>query len=107
MWRAQKYCSTACANKARPRKIWLDKHGYPQMSVDGRTVAIHRHVMEKKLGRKLLPKETVHHKDGNRQNYDEENLELWSSRHGKGQRVTDLPPTCAGMYAQGALALGG
>jgi hypothetical protein len=91
MWRAQKFCSVSCSNKGREKKIWLDKNGYPQKTVDGKQVAVHRVVMEKKLGRKLLPGETVHHKDGNRANFHESNLELWASRHGKGQRVSDLP----------------
>jgi hypothetical protein len=73
---------------------------------DGRQMAVHRHVMEKKIGRKLLTTETVHHKDGNRKNFDDSNLELWANRHGKGQRMSDLPPICAGAYAEGALSLG-
>jgi len=85
----QKYCTKGCANKSRPRKTWLDKHGYPQMTVGGRGVPIHRVVMERMLGRKLHPDETVHHKDGDRTNYAESNLELWSGRHGRGQRAND------------------
>ena len=49
----------------------------------------HRLVMQEKLGRKLHKHETVHHKDGNRLNNHPDNLELWSSRHGRGQRVSD------------------
>jgi hypothetical protein len=108
MWRAQKFCSVGCANKSREKKIWLDKHGYPQTTTpDGRQIAMHRYVMEKKLGRKLLPTETVHHKDGNRANYDESNLELWAGRHGRGQRVSDLIPFLASDYMLGAMSLGG
>lgn len=85
----QKYCSKSCSNSARPKKTWLDQSGYPQRTVNGKGYAIHRDVMEKKLGRKLTRYETVHHRDGDRTNYTEDNLELWSGRHGRGQRVAD------------------
>ena len=39
----------------------------------------HRLVMEKKLGRFLLPSEVVHHRDGDRANNDVANLELYRS----------------------------
>jgi len=88
----RRFCSRGCANRSRPRKTWCDKHGYPQISVDGRCIPLHRYVMEQVLGRKLLPGETVHHKDGDRANADPANLELWTTRHGRGQRARDLRP---------------
>lgn len=43
----------------------------------------HRLMMARKLGRPLLRTETVHHKDGNRQNNADDNLQLRQGRHGK------------------------
>lgn len=53
----------------------------------------HRLVMEKILGRYLLPHEVVHHKDKNKQNNDPSNLELFSenSRHLKHERTGLVP----------------
>ena len=45
--------------------------------------------MERHLGRKLLPEETVHHKNGDRAYNEIENLELWSKSQPAGQRVID------------------
>ncbi len=50
----------------------------------------HRLRMEAKLGRRLLPEETVHHKNGVKDDNRLRNLELWATSHLKGQRVRDL-----------------
>jgi hypothetical protein len=78
------------------QKPTLDKSGYvllylpnhPNCSVNGQ-YAEHRLVMEQKLGRYLVKGENVHHINGVRDDNRPENLELWSSRQPKGQRIED------------------
>ena len=73
-------------NKTPGGYILLLVGDHPSASKKG-YILEHRLVMERKLGRYLLPNETVHHLNGIRDDNRPENLELWGNRHPKGQRV--------------------
>ena len=53
---------------------------YIGLRVGGRRVQFHRQLLQDKLGRKLGPREEVHHKDGDTQNNSLSNLEVVSLR---------------------------
>jgi hypothetical protein len=76
------------AHRIRPKrgKGYVTKDGYRM--IGGRCE--HILVMEGHLGRRLRSAETVHHRNGDRLDNRLVNLELWSSNHPPGRRITDL-----------------
>lgn len=85
----RKFCSKQCADESQRTGFIHKRSGYRCFMINGHQVAEHRLVMERRLGRPLEPHETVHHKNGQRADNGDENLELWSKSQPHGQRVSD------------------
>jgi arginyl-tRNA--protein-N-Asp/Glu arginylyltransferase len=79
-------------NVDMPKGFYITKEGYIKVIKPkdhpnkGRYIFLHRLVMEKKLGRYLRSEERIYHRDGNKQNNAEENLELFANQSAHAQR---------------------
>lgn len=67
--------------------VWITKRGHPNAAKDGRILE-HTYVMSEFLGRPLVKGESIHHKNGIRDDNRIENLELWIHTR-SGQRLED------------------
>lgn len=75
-WR--RYGNIKTLHRASPGDGCIDGWGYKVITVDGKRIREHRHVMQQILGRELTPDEIVHHLDENKANNDPANLKITS-----------------------------
>ena len=88
-----RYCSSKCAASGRRRQpgdTYTSPKGYVWVwGEDGVKRQQHTVVMERMIGRPLERHENVHHKNGQRGDNAESNLEIWSTAQPAGQRPED------------------
>jgi len=109
--KARQYCDSCLQKRyvhhygdnSRKRRelVYTDRCGYRHIRVNGGLfLAEHRVIMAQMLGRPLMKGESVHHKNGNREDNRPENLELWvKPQQLAGQRAKDIIcPHCGKPY---------
>jgi hypothetical protein len=106
---ASRYCSRSCAwsnNGKNQQRVteswWLDQKGYLQgfVRVNGikKRVKQHRWIIERHLGRTLLPTEDVHHINGNKTDNSIENLQVID--HGSHSSISNVRRSIAKVEGQ-------
>jgi hypothetical protein len=101
-WEKRRYCSHACSSyalrvaavirssRSRTKGYYYIPCAWHPRAHDNGFVFEHIVVMERQLGRFLLPGENVHHKNGDPGDNRPENLELWVTTQPPGKRPEDL-----------------
>lgn len=79
--------------KHRDGYVYMKCDCHPNAGKDGRILE-HIYIMSRHLERPLKKQETIHHKNGLKDDNRVENLELWSKNHPNGQRISDMITFC-------------
>ena len=89
-------------NKIQTMEIgtrYVNKDGYVNIKTENGIIAEHTLIMQQKLGRSLYKWESVHHKNGIRDDNSPDNLELWLGGIRYGQRAHEVTcPHCGKFY---------
>lgn len=88
-YKSKQYPYSTKKHLSKDGYLYVYYRSHPYADKSGRILE-HRLIFEQKLGRYLLSHESVHHKNGRRNDNRIENLELWAKVQPTGSRVEDL-----------------